>query len=127
MNIENYIDRKTFLKLAALLAFSPSSAAWSKSHGVLVNDIHSQLNPIKVNEIVYANSLNALSDVIKQSAESNRNISFCGGRHAGGGQQFGTDAILLDTTKLKRVLNFDNQNGCLEVEAGIHCPNCLNI
>src|SRR5260370_7792042 len=36
-----------------------------------------------------------------------------------GGQQFGTDTLLLDIRKLSRVLQLDRKNGILEVEAGI--------
>jgi FAD/FMN-containing dehydrogenase len=39
-----------------------------------------------------------------------------------GGQQFGTDALLLDTGGLDRVLALDRGRGLLEVEAGIQWP-----
>ena len=42
-----------------------------------------------------------------------------------GGQQFGTDAWLADTSSLNGVLNFDQTNGILEVEAGIQWPQVL--
>ena len=42
-----------------------------------------------------------------------------------GGQQFLTDRILLDTTRLRRVLKFDPDRGTIEVEAGIQWPHLL--
>lgn len=49
-------------------------------------------------------------------------ISVCGGRHAGGGQQFATDGTLMDTRRLSRVLSLDEDRGLLKVEAGIRWP-----
>ncbi len=39
-----------------------------------------------------------------------------------GGQQFGTDTVLIDTRPMNRVLNFDHASGLVEVEAGIQWP-----
>ena len=36
-----------------------------------------------------------------------------------GGQQFGTDTVLVDVTKLNRILHIDKNRGLLEVEGGI--------
>lgn len=43
-----------------------------------------------------------------------------------GAQQFATDGVLMDMTKLKRVLNFDTGSGIVEVEAGIEWPELIN-
>lgn len=43
-----------------------------------------------------------------------------------GGQQFGTDTLLLDIRKLSRVLQLDRKNGILEVEAGIEWPELID-
>jgi hypothetical protein len=43
-----------------------------------------------------------------------------------GGQQFGTDAMLIDVRKLDRVLNLDRKTGIMEVEAGIEWPNLID-
>jgi FAD/FMN-containing dehydrogenase len=45
--------------------------------------------------------------------------------HAMGGQQFGTDTILLDTRSMDRVLKFDPAEGQVEVEAGIQWPELV--
>jgi len=36
-----------------------------------------------------------------------------------GGQQFGTDTLLIDVRGLNRVLDFDRQKGSITVEGGI--------
>jgi FAD/FMN-containing dehydrogenase len=42
-----------------------------------------------------------------------------------GGQQFGTDTVLIDIRKLSRVLNLDRKHGIIEVEAGIEWPELI--
>ena len=42
-----------------------------------------------------------------------------------GAQQFGTGAVLVDTTRLNRVLSFDPAVGLIEVEAGIQWPELI--
>src|SRR5438552_1349617 len=44
-----------------------------------------------------------------------------------GAQQFLTNGILLDTTKLVRVLNFDSTDGTIEIEGGIQWPALLKF
>ena len=43
-----------------------------------------------------------------------------------GGQQFGTDTVLIDIRKLGRVLRLDRRRGILEVEAGIEWPELID-
>jgi len=42
-----------------------------------------------------------------------------------GGQQFGTDTLLIDIRKLNRVLHLDRERGILDVEAGIEWPGLI--
>jgi FAD/FMN-containing dehydrogenase len=44
-----------------------------------------------------------------------------------GGQQFGTDTILLDMAGMRRVLRFDLGKGEVEVEAGIQWPELMDF
>lgn len=92
---------------------------------LIVNDIHSQLNPTEVAEIVLVDSLAAIQATIRRAAEQGQAICIAGGRHAMGSQQFGTDTILIGTTRLKRVLDFDRTAGLIEVEAGIQWPELI--
>ncbi|CAF0997757.1 unnamed protein product [Didymodactylos carnosus] len=97
----------------------------SSQSTLVVNDIHSQLNPIKVAEIVKVDSLEAIQATVLKAVEQNQFISIAGGRHAMGGQQFGTDTVLIDTIGLNRVLNFNGTTGLVEVEAGIQWPKLI--
>ena len=112
--------------MAGALTLSSYIPAWSKSHGILVNDVHSQLNPTWVSKVIQVESKGTLQDLIEHARKEGKNISFCGARHAGGGQQFASDSILVDMTRLNRVLKFDQTQGLLEVQAGIRWPELLS-
>ncbi len=90
--------------------------------GVLVNDVHSQLNATRVREVIRPGSLDALSAAVRRAAAAGQRVSVAGGRHAMGGQQFGTDTVLIDMTAMARVLDFDPAAGEIEAEAGIDWP-----
>jgi FAD/FMN-containing dehydrogenase len=92
----------------------------------LVNDLHSQLNPTLVDRIVPVDSIAATRLVIDESRRQNKAISIAGKRHAMGGQQFGADTILIDTTPLNKFLQFDREKGWVEVEAGIQWPELID-
>ena len=46
-----YLDRRTFLRLAGLAAL-PNVSAAAEADGVVVNDVHSQMNATRVNRVV---------------------------------------------------------------------------
>ena len=98
----------------------------SNESPLTVNDIHSQLNPTRIKEIIFVDSLNSIQETIRQARNDNQSISIAGGRHAMGCQQFGTDTILIDTTRLNEILNFDQTNGLIEVESGIQWPKLID-
>src|SRR5258706_5362846 len=121
------ISRRTFLKAASLLALCPTGCVrtLSRHDGVLVNDVHAQLNPTRVDRIVSADSLKAIHNAIALARRGGKAVCIAGGRHAMGAQQFATDAVLLDTKRLNRVLHFDPSRGTIEVEAGIQWPELV--
>ena len=90
-----------------------------------VNDIHSQLNNTQVDRVLYPHSVEAIQAVIGRATAECRALSIAGGRHAMGGQQFGTDTILVDTSTMNRVLHFDCRTGLIDVQAGIRWPELL--
>ncbi len=92
----------------------------------IVNDIHSQLNETNVSEILYPRSLTELQQIVKDSLQSKRKLATCGYRHSMGGQQFASDQILIDTTKLNKILSFDQSTGLISVEAGINWPDLID-
>ena len=93
--------------------------------GIDVNDIHSKLNPTNVDRIVPVDSLEAIQAAIAAAQGEGKSISIAGGRHAMGGQQFGSGTILLDTVPLGCVLEFDAEAGLIKVEAGIYWPELV--
>ncbi len=85
----------------------------------LVNDSYTQLNPTTVSQILTVRSLTDTREVIVKAGRMGKSISIAGGRYASGGQQFGTNTLLLDTTKLTRMLDFDEECGLIDVEVGM--------
>jgi FAD/FMN-containing dehydrogenase len=88
----------------------------------VVNDVHSRLNPTVVSRVAAVRSVADIQAAVRQAATEGRAVSVSGGRHAMGGHQFGTGAVLIDTTGFERVLGLDRARGLIEVEAGIQWP-----
>jgi UDP-N-acetylenolpyruvoylglucosamine reductase len=70
-------------------------------------------------------SLADVQDIIRTARRNKQTISVAGGRHAMGGQQFGTGTVLIDIRKLNRLLHLDRERGTVEVEAGIEWPDLI--
>ena len=94
--------------------------------GVEVNDVQSRLNATRVRRVVTPNSLDALQAAVRDARRVGHAVSVAGGRHAMGGQQFGRGTVLVDTTRLNRVVSFDRTRGRIEVEAGIQWPELVD-
>ena len=62
----------------------------------LVNDVHSGLNATNVCGIHQPISIDALREVIMLAASRGESVAVCGSRHAMGGQQFLSNAQLID-------------------------------
>src|SRR5262245_29854910 len=121
------INRRTFIKLAGIAALMPwGCARWqTASSGVLLNDVHSGLNPTIVRKVISVRSVQDIERVIERAIGEKRGVSVAGGRHAMGTQQFGADTLHIDTRSFSRVLNFDSGSGLVEVEAGIQWPELI--
>jgi len=126
------LTRREFLRVTARVgaAITLWPSGWgaqaSTPTGVLVNDVHSQLNATRVHRVVRADSLDTIRDTIRKARGEGRALSIAGKRHAMGGQQFGADTILVDMTAMNRVLDFDAEKGEIEVEAGIQWPELID-
>jgi FAD/FMN-containing dehydrogenase len=122
------ISRREFLAASVALAVNASASGrlTPEPESILVNDIHSQLNSTRVLEISQPRSLEDVQRVIRNARKDRKVISVAGGRHAMGGQQFGTDTLLIDSRKLNRVLNLDRKSGIVEVGAGIEWPELID-
>lgn len=128
------LTRRRFLELGASAgaaialapyACVPERPAVKRSGRVLVNDIHSQFNETRVRRIVKPDSLDAVTELLQAAKREGSAVSIAGGRHAMGGQQFGTDTTLFDMGSMNRVLGFDVDRGLIDVEAGIQWPELM--
>jgi FAD/FMN-containing dehydrogenase len=123
------LTRRDFLRAATLAALAPAGCALP-SRGprrIQVNDVHSGLNPTWVEGVERPGSAEALQEVVRRTRRAGKALSISGGRHAMGGQQFGTDTVLLDLRGMQRILSFDPASGHLEVEAGIEWPELVSV
>jgi len=93
--------------------------------GHWVNDVHAQLNRTRVRALCQPSTPAAVQRIVRRAKEESAAISIAGGRHAMGGQQFGGDTVLIDTTRLDRVIAFDAEEGTVTVEAGIQWPKLI--
>jgi len=113
---------------AASLGMVSTSPLFSKppdTAAVEVNDVQSQLNRTVVREIVTPNSLDSIQTTLANAKRDGKSITVSGGRHSMGCQQFGTDAVLIDTREFNRVVKFDRAKGHIEVEGGIQWPELI--
>src|ERR1700722_6873900 len=122
------ISRREFISSSVALAVGSSIASKTilQSDPLVVNDIHSQLNSTRVLEIATPQSLGDVQGIVHSARKDRKIISVAGGRHAMGGQQFGTDTLLIDIRKMNRVLHLDREQGILEIEAGIEWTDFID-
>src|SRR5438034_8054409 len=120
------LTRREFLEAGTAIALAPYGCAGDRSTpGVVVNDIHSQLNATRVSRVVKPASADAVVQLVRSAGQEGRPLSIAGGRHAMGGQQFGSETTLVDMGSMQRVLGFDAARGLIDVEAGIEGPDLL--
>jgi len=97
----------------------------SRSTATLANDVHSQLNLTRVASVAYPASANEVCSAVRTAAAADQAISLCGARHAMGGQQFGSDTLLLDLSRLTSIGQVDPQRGLVEAGAGVTWPELV--
>jgi FAD/FMN-containing dehydrogenase len=112
----------TGITVAPVLA---ATQAFAVSQDVLVNDVHTGLNPTWVRSVVRPGSLSEIQALIKDCRKHGRLISVSGSRHATGGQQFAAHSVLLDMRGMNRVVDLDQSTGLLQVESGIEWPSLM--
>jgi len=93
---------------------------------LLVNDLHSGLNATSVARWVQPRGLHALVEVVHAARAAGAQLSLCGGRHAMGGQQFGTDNWLVDLKNHSTFHSFDQERGLIAVDAGVQWPELID-
>ncbi len=120
-----FLQQSAGLSLALTLPGCITSPQSGRPQGILVNDVQSQLNPTRVRRIVQPTTVDDLAAALRRARREQCPVSIAGGRHAMGGQQFGSDALLLDMTQFNRVVNLDTTRGLVEAEAGIEWPDLI--
>jgi hypothetical protein len=92
----------------------------------VVNDLHSQLNSTRVARVFEPVGLPALVDLVHQARRDGAQLSLCGGRHAMGGQQFGTGNWLIDLRQHRSMHDYDQDRGLVTADAGIQWPELID-
>jgi FAD/FMN-containing dehydrogenase len=118
--------RRQFLGGAAAGLTLPAAAPRGARAGVVVNDIHSQLNRTEVERVVAVDSEAALAAAIASARAAGKAVCVAGGRHAMGGQQFASAGVLIDLRPMRRIIALDAVNGVVEAEAGIEWPQLID-
>ena len=98
-----------------------------KSRGIEVNDAQSKLNSTWVNNVVRPESVKEMQDWLEYALEGGYSVSVAGGRHAMGGQQFGTGTIHFDMSGFNQVNRIDLENGVADVQSWIEWPELLAV
>jgi len=123
------ISRRRFLVGGAALAAAGAGCAVVRTGmgNIYLTDTHSHLHRVALERIVTPESLEGLLGAVADARRDGKALSIAGGRHAMGGQQLGTGAVLLDTTAMRRVLRLDLEAGTVEAEAGIQWPELMDF
>ena len=122
--------RRQFLGITtaagAGLALPGAATGSAAAAGALVNDIHSQLNATRVDQVVAVSSEETLRAALAAARAAGKPVAIAGGRHAMGGQQFAAGAVLLDMRPMRRIIALDAERGVVEAEAGIQWPELVD-
>src|ERR1700683_5576557 len=80
------ISRREFMAGSIVFLAGPSAARAlaTEPESILVNDIHSQLNPTRVREILQPQSLEDVRRIVRSARKDRNVISVAGGRRAHG-------------------------------------------
>jgi FAD/FMN-containing dehydrogenase len=128
---EDGLTRRQFVGLGAGLVVAGAGAGAlltlgrRRSDPLLVNDMHSAINPVRVEEVVRPKTLDDVIGIVKNARRDGRTLAICGSRHAMGGQQFAAGATLVDARSIDDVLHFDPDRGLIDVGAGIEWPDLV--
>ncbi len=119
------LKRGTRAGIAAALMPAACTLPTPEPDGIWVNDVHSQLNRTRVLGIDRPTNIETLQTLVLQARNKGRRISIMGGRHAMGGQQFGSDTLLIDMEAMRVIHEFDAQKGEVEIGAGMQWPELI--
>lgn len=92
---------------------------------IVLNDIHSKLNPTQVRQLVSPTTIDELKESIRFAKLNGLKISISGGRHSMGGQQFGDGNLHLDMSNFNKIIQLDRRRGIVEVQSGVQWPELI--
>ena len=118
--------RREFLAGAVAVYMGNRFRAHANEQSQFVNDIHSGLNRTRVARIAVPKTSADVQQIVRQAKAQRASISIAGGRHAMGGQQFGTDTVLIDMRELSGVKKLDMEHHLIEVSGGAFWPGLIN-
>lgn len=90
-----------------------------------MNDVHSRLNPSEVAEYHEPQTKREIEILVLRAKELGLGVSISGGRHAMGGQQFGSGTLHINLSKFNRILSLDRERGWVTVESGVQWPELI--
>ncbi|WP_116811829.1 FAD-binding oxidoreductase [Steroidobacter cummioxidans] len=102
-----------------------SALASRDEHREICNDKHSHLNSTSMLGRIAPRSVEDVVRAVRQTGQRGQSLSVAGACHAMGGQQFATDAWLLDMRSMDQVLDFDRDRGIVHAQAGITWPDLI--
>jgi FAD/FMN-containing dehydrogenase len=124
-----YLLVRRFTRAAAILvcvcAGLALGCARTAERGVVLDDVHSRLNETTVREFHEPRTKGELLDLVRRARRMGLPISISGGRHAMGGQQFGSGTMHVNLSRYARVLALDAEHGRVTVESGIQWPELV--
>lgn len=92
----------------------------------VVNDTHSRMNETVVNHVFAVEKSSDIISALTFARNKALSVSICAGRHAMGGQQFGS-GVLLDMRSFNQLVSFDPDLGQIEVQAGMEWPQLVHL
>ena len=124
MSRKYYMNRNLKIYILFIFAFfitgtvSFFSNQGKTIEGVLVNDV-SRMNPTYVKEIILADTIEKIQNVIKRANKENLKVSMSGTKHSQGGHAFFDGALLLDMTGLNKIISLDTAKKVIHVQSGV--------
>jgi len=91
----------------------------ARKYDEIVNDVHSKLNATRHKTIFYIESGRQVQELLVSKEFADSSFCIAGGRHSMGGQQFLEEGLMLDTSRLKRIVDFCPRRGLSTVQSGM--------
>lgn len=92
---------------------------------MLLNDVHSELNPTEVARIERPTTIDEVVQVVRATGDAGGSLSIAAGRHAMGGQQLLSDGLVLDMSDMSAALELNDERGIARVQAGMQWPQLI--